>query len=319
MTGPVVVFNPVSGLDADEVRAALAAAGLTGIRWVETTKDDPGVTASRAAVDDAASLVIACGGDGTVMACVTGLAGSDVPLAVVPAGTGNLLARNFAIDRSLAGAATIAAIGVRRRIDVGVLGDERFAVMAGIGFDAQMLRDAPRELKDKVGWLAYVISGVRTARRSPRATFRLTLDDGRVVRRRGRGVLVGNVGDLQAGLPVLPGAVPDDGAFEIGVLAARSARDWLGLLVRLVLRSTPRERQLEVFTSSRVDVTVDRDLPLQLDGDVRRPTRHFVAEIQPRALTLCVPADEKAPAEDQREESVATSEGSSGSTPSAVM
>jgi diacylglycerol kinase family enzyme len=308
MTGPpVVVFNPVSGLDAGDVRDALTAVGLTDVRWIETTKDDPGVRASREAVGDQAALVVACGGDGTVMACVTGLAGSDVPLAVIPAGTGNLLARNFAIDRTLAGAAAIAATGVRRRIDVGMLGNERFAIMAGVGFDAQMLRDAPRQLKDKVGWLAYVISGVRTARQSPTAWFRLTLDGGTVVRRRGRGVLIGNVGDLQAGLPVLPGAVPDDGTFEIGLLAARTARDWLGLLARLVLRGTPRERQLEVFTAARVDVAVDRELPLQLDGDVRPPTRQFTAAVLPRALTLCVPADAQAPAEDQPEESAATS------------
>ena len=195
MTDTVVVFNPVSGLDADEVRAALATAGLHDVQWVETTKEDPGTNAARAAVEAGASLVVACGGDGTVMACVSAVAGSDVPLAVIPAGTGNLLARNFKIDRTLAGAAEIAVQGVRRRIDVGMLGEERFAIMAGIGFDAQMLKDAPRQLKDKVGWLAYVISGVRTAKSSPAARFTLTFDDGRTVRRRGRGVLVGNVGE----------------------------------------------------------------------------------------------------------------------------
>ena len=299
MTGSVVVvFNPVSGLDADEVRAALSDAGLSDVEWVETTKDDPGTKAAKDAVANKASLVVACGGDGTVMACVSGMAGSDVPLAVIPAGTGNLLARNFKIDRTLPGAAAIAAQGVRRPIDVGILGDERFAIMAGMGFDAQMLRDAPRALKDKVGWLAYVISGIRTARRSPAVRFELVLDKDRTVKRRGRGVLVGNVGELQAGLPVLPGAVPDDGVFEIGLLAAQSPIEWLGLFVRLVARRTPRAAQLEVFTAAHIAVTVDRGLPLQLDGDVRPSTRTFVCEVLPMSLLLCVPADEPAPTDD---------------------
>ncbi|MDQ1702844.1 MAG: hypothetical protein QOF57_2096 [Frankiaceae bacterium] len=313
----VVVFNPVSGLDAREVREALSGAGLTEIHWVETTKDDPGTNAAREAVRSGAALVVACGGDGTVMACVSGVAGSDVPLAVVPAGTGNLLARNFKIDRTLAGAAAIAATGVRRRIDVGVLGEERFAIMAGIGFDAQMLKDAPRELKDKVGWLAYVISGIRTAKSSPAAHFVLTLDDKQTVRRRGRGVLVGNVGELQAGLPVLAGAVPDDGVFEIGLLAAQSPLEWVGLMLRLVARRPPRAAELEVFTAAHVEVTADRTLPLQLDGDVRPSTKRFTAEVLPSSLLLCVPADETAPGEDVPEAEEIASGKASGSIPAA--
>ncbi len=306
MTGRiVVVFNPVSGLVADDVRAALADVGLSDLEWVETTKEDPGTNAARGAVSSGASLVVACGGDGTVMACVTGIAGSDVPLAVIPAGTGNLLARNFAIDRTLLGAAGIAAGGVRRRIDVGVLGDERFAIMAGIGFDAQMLKDAPRQLKDKVGWLAYVISGVRTAKRSPAARFTLILDGKQTIRRRGRGVLVGNVGELQAGLPVLPGAIPDDGVFEIGLLAAQSPLQWLGLLVRLVLRRTPRAAELEVFSAAHVEVSVDRPLPLELDGDVRPPTTNFTAEVLPSSLLLCVAAAKPASAGGDTEDAAA--------------
>ena len=298
MTGSVVVvFNPVSGLDADEVRSALSEVGLTDLVWVETTKEDPGTKAATDAVTNGASLVIACGGDGTVMACVSGVAGSDVPLAVVPAGTGNLLARNFKIDRTLDGAAEIAAHGARRRIDVGVLGEEKFAIMAGIGFDAQMLKDAPRELKDKVGWLAYVVSGLRTARKQPSARFELRLDNNQTVSRRGRGVLVGNLGQLQAGLPVLPDAVPDDGVFDIGLLAAQSPWEWIGLFVRLVTRSTPRPGQLEVFRSARIEVSSDRKMPLQLDGDVRPSTRNFSCEVLPKSLSLCVPVDEPAEAE----------------------
>jgi diacylglycerol kinase family enzyme len=130
-------------------------------------------------------------------------------------------------------------------------------------------------------------------------------------------VLVGNVGQLQAGLPVLAGALPDDGVFEIGLLAARSPLEWMGLLVRLVLRRTPRTAQLEVFTAAHVEITVDRAMPLQLDGDVRPATKNFTAEVLPSALLLCVPADKPAPAEELTEGDAVAAGKAAGSIPPA--
>src|SRR5207249_439378 len=131
----------------------LAATGLE-VLWLETTRQDPGRGLARKAVADGADLVMVAGGDGTVMACVTALAGTDVPLAVLPGGTGNLLANNFEIPRELDGALEVALRGDRRRLDVGAVGDDRFVIMCGIGFDAAMLRDADSELKARIGAVA---------------------------------------------------------------------------------------------------------------------------------------------------------------------
>lgn len=285
-----VVYNPTCGTGADVVREALAAAGLSDLDWLETTTEDPGAAVTRRAIRDGAGLVVVAGGDGTVMACVTAVAGSDVPLAVLPVGTGNLLARNFGIPLELAAAARVAAAGTCRRIDVGAVDEERFAVIAGMGFDAAMLRDAPPRMKSRLGWPAYVISGLRNVRRGPVAEFDLHLDDAPPVRRRGPGVLVGNVGRLQGGLLVLPDARGDDGQLDVAVLALRRLRDWAGLAVRVVLRRRPRPDQLETWRAARVEVRADRSLPVQLDGDVRPPADRLVAEVMPAALLLCVPA-----------------------------
>jgi YegS/Rv2252/BmrU family lipid kinase len=288
-----VVFNPATGggdtsRRKRDTQRALEAAGLD-VLWLETTPEDPGQGLTAKAVAEGVDLVMAQGGDGTVMACVTGLAGTDVPLAVLPAGTGNLLATNFDIPADLEAAVDVALDGDRVRLDVAATDDDRFVVMGGIGFDAAMLRDADPKLKERLGAVAYVLSGFKHLRR--RATrFRLRLDDRPPLERTGQGVLVGNLGRLQGGLPVMPDARADDGLLDVAVLQTRTVADWLALAVWVLLRRRRKDPQLETFQARRVEVHCDRLQPVERDGDpLDAPRDHLVIEVVPRALTLCVP------------------------------
>lgn len=288
-----VIFNPNGSVSEPAARAALGSAGLDGYRWLQTTAEDPGSGQAGSALRGGADLVVVCGGDGTVRAVVSALAGTGVALAVLPAGTGNLLARNYGIPLQVTAAAQLATAGGRRHVDIGVINGQRFAVMAGIGFDAAFLDNAPPSLKRTLGWVAYVVSGVRTLRHSPLATFDLRLDGSpEAIRRRGRGLLVTNVGRLQGGLELLPGAAGDDGRFEIGLLAPRRLRDWWGLVWRVVGKRRPQPWQLETWSASRVAVTVDRKLPVEYDGDVGGAGTEFSAHVEPAGLVLCVVADD---------------------------
>jgi YegS/Rv2252/BmrU family lipid kinase len=287
-----VVFNPATGGGDTsgrkrDTQQALEGAGVD-VLWLETTPEDPGQGLTAKAVAEGVDLVMAQGGDGTVMACVTGLAGTDVPLAVLPGGTGNLLATNFDIPADLEGSVEVALHGDRVRLDVAAMDDDRFVVMGGIGFDAAMLRDADPKLKEHVGAVAYVVSGFRHLRR--RATrFRLRLDDRRIDRT-GQGVLIGNLGRLQGGLPVMPDARPDDGLLDVAVLQTRTVADWLALAVRVLLRRRRKDPQLEAFQARRVEIDCDRPQPVERDGDpLDTPRDHLVIEVVPGALTLCVP------------------------------
>jgi YegS/Rv2252/BmrU family lipid kinase len=293
-----VVFNPATGGGEGAERRrdteqALAGAGLE-VLWLETTREDPGQGVTRRAVAEGVDLVMAQGGDGTVMACVTGLAGGDVPLAVLPGGTGNLLAANFDIPADLDGAVEVALHGERRRLDVAAMGDDRFVVMGGIGFDAAMLAEADPRLKERLGAVAYVISGLGQVRRRP-TRFRLRLDDRDPITRVGQGVLVGNLGRLQGGLPIMPDARPDDGLLDVAVLRTRTLPDWLRLAARVLLRRRRKDPELEVFRARKVEVRCDRPQPVERDGDPAGESDHLVVEVVPDALTLCVPRQGRNP------------------------
>jgi diacylglycerol kinase family enzyme len=293
VTGPrtAVVVNPVKVPDPAALRRtlreSLAAAGWPEPQWLETTAADPGRGQAAQAVANGAELVFVCGGDGTVMAAVTVLAGTDVALAVLPAGTGNLLAANLGLGTDPATGIQVALDGGRRRIDVGTVGDRCFAVMAGMGFDAQMLQGTSEAAKKRIGWLAYLGGAAKHLRGRP-MRVRIRLDGGPPMPRRPRSVLVGNVGRLQGGVRLLSQARPDDGKLDVAVLSPRSLRHWAAL-AWAVLRRRRRVPLMETFTAERVEIFSNRAQPRQLDGDLIEPGKSMKVQVRHRALLLCVP------------------------------
>jgi diacylglycerol kinase family enzyme len=286
-----VVVNPskVTDLAARraEIRAALAEAGWPDPLWLETTPEDPGRGQTEEAVRRGVAVVFACGGDGTVMACASTLAGSDVALAVLPSGTGNLLATNLNLPSEVVGGVRAATGGTRQRIDLGKCDGTYFAVMAGMGFDAQMIDQTSERLKSAVGWPAYVVGALRKLRDRP-MQVRIRLDRGTPMDRRARTVLVGNVGRLQGGIPLLPDARPDDGWLDVAVLSPHSIRHWLAL-AWAVLRRRRRVPRMETFRARTVEVFSRRPEPRELDGDLIAPGRLLEVTVRPAALWLCVP------------------------------
>jgi YegS/Rv2252/BmrU family lipid kinase len=287
-----LVVNPTKQADPGEFRAMVGAVmaehGWSEPLWLETTAGEPGVEAARTALRSGADLVLACGGDGTVTACAAGVAGSGVPLGVLPMGTGNLLARNVGVPLDLGEALAAALTGVIRPLDVGTANGKPFVVMAGVGFDAKMLGGASEELKKRLGWGAYVVSALAHLRDRP-MRVRLRADGAPVLRRRASGVVIGNVGWLQGGLPLLPDAVPDDGLLDVIVLSARGWAEWLALAGHVLLRRRASGRLARLaFRELRLDL--ERAHPWELDGEVMGSTRQLVVTVQAGALLLRVPA-----------------------------
>ena len=286
-----VIVNPVKHQDLPGFRAevctALAEHGWADPLWLETTPEETGRGLAEAAVAEAVDVVLASGGDGTVTACAEGLAGSGVPLAVLAAGTGNLLARNLGLPLDLPEALATALGGTDRRLDVGVANGRRFVAMAGIGFDAELLDSAGEPLKRRLGWAAYVLSALRHLRDRP-VRVRLRADGGPVLRRRAAAVIIGNVGALQGGLALLPGAQPDDGQLDVLVLTARGWTGWLALSADVLMR---RSRTSRVVRGRVRELRVDLDRPQlwELDGEVMGTARELFICVQPGALLVRVP------------------------------
>ena len=123
--------------------------------------------------------------------------------------------------------------------------------LSGIGFDAAMMRDAPEKLKRRVGWPAYVVSGARHLR-GRIIRVKITVDGGETLHRRVRTVVVGNVGRLQAGIPLLPDAEPDDGILDVIVIAPRGLLDWGRVADRVLTRRSRPDRRMERYRGRHV-------------------------------------------------------------------
>jgi diacylglycerol kinase family enzyme len=186
-------------------------------------------------------------------------------------------------------ALAVALGGVQQPIDAGRVNGTLFVVMAGLGLDAQMLSDASDSLKKRLGWFAYAISAVRHLGDRP---MRVTIsaDGGRRRRMRASALIVGNVGWLRGGLPLLPDARPDDGVLDAVVLIAGGPIRWLAVAADVLLRRSAHGGIYRV-QFSELQVTLDQEQPWELDGEVMGSTRQLTVVAQPAALLLRMPPE----------------------------
>lgn len=281
----VAIWNPASGSAPDEEQLKAGLGGDT--KLVETTPEDPGSGQAAEAVSNGADLVIACGGDGTVRACLEPLAESATSLGIVPLGTGNLLARNLSIADGL-DAASAAGRGETRRIDLGRINGETFAVMAGSGFDALMIRDANDEVKSRFGTIAYVISAAKNLRTDLVHTA-IEVDGKSWFQGRSSMVLIGNFGTITGGIDVFPEARPDDGLLDIAIMSPNKVRQWLAVAWHLI-RNKPIPLRHARRTQGRHIVVKHREpRAFELDGEDREPARRLDISVLPNAISIRLP------------------------------
>jgi YegS/Rv2252/BmrU family lipid kinase len=271
-----------------ELRRQLADAGVEEPLWFEVPKSKKAPKRVREAVDQGAELVLVWGGDGMVQRSIDVLAGHDVAIGILPAGTANLFATNLGIPHDLDEALRVALSGRNRKLDVGRVNGERFAVMAGVGFDARMIGGADRSSKDKLGRLAYVRSAV-TAMRAGAAKVRIKVDGAQWFKGAATCVLVGNVGTASGGLVVFPDAEPDDGVLDVGVVTAKGSLQWMRVLARVARKDSGRSPFVHTTRAHKVDVRLDREVLYELDGGSRSKVTRLKFRAQPSAITVRVP------------------------------
>ncbi len=306
-----VVVNPTKFEDMGEIERRLGAVcddhGWAEPVLLETTENDVGFGQTREAVERGVDLVCALGGDGTVRAVAQELVGTGVPLGLLPGGTGNLLARNLELPvDSLERALEVALTGRNRHVDAAWMtldpddleleehvgegssaGERRhaFFVMAGLGLDAAIMDSTSEELKNRIGWGAYVPAGFKHFLRD-RFKVTLSVEGGEEETERARTVVIGNCGKITGGIDLMPDAEPDDGTLDIVVLAPRGLAAWLAVVGRVVTKSGRRTTHMSRFRGTSARVTVDDPQRVQVDGDIIGEARRLVCEVQPRALIV---------------------------------
>ena len=292
-----VVLNPIKVEDVGQFQSIVdlmaAEAGWSAPTYHLTSVEDSGTGQAERASVEGTDLVIVCGGDGTVREVCAELAGTGIPVGIVPAGTGNLLARNLDIPLYIRSAVDIALTGQDRAIDlVAVSGDgiedSHFMVMAGMGFDAAIMEGVNEDFKKKVGWLAYVISGLKSLM-FPATKVSISVDGQPPTVHRARTIVVGNVGYLQAGMPLLPDAAIDDGVLDVVVLYPRRFLSWVPLAFRVLAKRSRTDDTINRMTGQTVVVRAHTDTPRQLDGDAVGPGRELRMECLHGKLLVRVP------------------------------
>ncbi len=313
-----VVYNPAKGA-VDRIRETVQAAeerhSWGRSLWYPTDREDLGRRAAQDALAARPAVILVVGGDGTLRAVAEVVRGTEVPLAILPRGTGNLLARNLGIPlRDIGSAVRIAFAGASRKIDVGVVDFQRddgsrasrtFLVMAGIGLDAEMAEHTNPLAKKHLGWLAYVAPIARSIIVNHHFSLRYRIDGGPARSTRAHTIIVGNCGTLAGNMLLLPGAVIDDGLLDVVMLRPEGRFGWARIGTRLtaqgvahlsrfgryLMRSAPSLRALAYARGRQFDVRFGLPHTMQLDGDGFGTIVSARITVHPSALRVCLPEE----------------------------
>jgi len=264
-----VIINPSAGRKTAVLAELNQIFKSTGIRWsVEITQEEgDGVRIARQLVEKGARIVAVYGGDGTISEVATSLAGTQAALALLPGGTGNVLAYEFGIPQDFVAAAKLLVTEhTIRSVDIGVIGNRKFLLRAGVGFEAMAVERTPRELKDRFGLLAYGIGGLQALIESQPVRYTLELD-GETQIAQGVVCSVANSGHLGIpGLRLSPKVDTQDGLLDVFVLK----RVDLKLLVQIIsenLADSLGLRDIQHWQVKQVKILSDPPQTVQVDGD----------------------------------------------------
>lgn len=316
-----LVYNPIK-VDGPALKARVkrlaAAAGWSRVLMLETTVEDEGAGVTAQALEAKVDAVLVAGGDGTVRAVAAALRGTGVPLAIVPSGTGNLLARNLLLPLDDADAMITAAFsGDRVPIDIGVatvtrtdrsVEEHGFVVMAGIGLDADMIANTNPKLKKSVGWVAYVDGAARSLVTAKPFRVLLQLDGHRLHAAKVQSVLFANCGSLPAGIALIPDASISDGILDIVLFQPTGWFGWLGVwrkvwwdnsvlrrsrAGRRVLERRGRDTSVHYMQGKGAEVAPATPQAIELDGDEFGTAARIRCHIEAGGLITAVPAGHK--------------------------
>ena len=273
-----------------ELRQVLERAGVSDPFWSEVPKSRYAPERVEKALAEGAETIFAWGRDGMVQRCVDVMADTGARLAILPAGTANLFASNLEIPDDIGEAVHVGLNGREKKLDLGKMNGEHFAVMAGAGLDARMIRDADGGPKDKYGRIAYIWAASRNLRVDP-FEARIEVNGDLWYEGDASCLLIGNVGTLFGGLEAFESASPEDGQLELGVTQAESLGQWARTVARTAIGSASQSPFVQATKAKKIHVTFDRKVLYELDGGERKKVKRLKVKVKPEALTVMVPSE----------------------------
>lgn len=286
----VIIINPVSGKgDAKRKKAhVLKLAKDYGFRG-KVYETSPTLSASKIAeqaIKSGAKHLVVCGGDGTIMEVIQRCFKTDVVLGIVPFGTGNLLSKNLNLPSKLEDSLKVALTGKIVMIDIGRANGIFFAIIAGIGLDAEIMEITDRHFKNRLGFTAYVIGWLRSLRKSS-GIYKISIDGNKAKKYKAKSVMIANMGRIQTGLEAVPKTSANNGILRIGVMQASGFLTWIDLITNALKGNINKSRHYKLHTGKRVSIISLRGKKsFQCDGENFPPTDKLTVQIYPQILPI---------------------------------
>ena len=290
---PVIIVNPVSGRGLDRSRLQNVERLARKMGWdgeiLETTSQMHAGFLAQKAVHSGARHIIICGGDGSVMEALEAVAGTKCALGIVPLGTGNLFAVNLDLPRTINGALKVALFGVVRDIDIGLTNGVYFGILTGIGWDAAMVRDANRELKDRLGLLAYFLAAIRNLEH-PISRYEITIDGQPSLTVSAKSIIVANMGLIPGRIEAIPKAHPDSGELTIAIVQAESLFSWVALSASALTGRLVDDSRLQLFSGKHIVIqSLDGPQLVEADGNDQPSTERLTVQVVPGGASIYMP------------------------------
>lgn len=286
----IVIFNPRSGRVRERQAQVADFCTLMSARGFhvearQTERPNHATELAREGVERNVDLIVANGGDGTLNEVLQGMVGSQVPLAVWPGGTANVLALDLNLPRTAPGVVDLIAQNHRERIHIGRAGNRYFFFTAGIGLDAEIIEAVNSELKRRVGKGAFWIAGFSHLVKWQPTEITLKID-GRDYA--GTFAVVGNSFGYGGTLSITPHARLNEDVLDVCIFSGTSKLKYINNLIACLQR---RHLELDTVTyvkTRKIEANSNLPIPVQADGELVG-TLPMTFEIIPDALTLIVP------------------------------
>ncbi len=286
------IINPASGQGDPKKRKTEIVRIAKSLGWngktLQTTRTKDASILAAQAIKEGANHIVVCGGDGTIMEALQAVSKTKVVLGIVPLGTGNLFAQNLGLLGSKDDAIRRALFGVVQRIDIGKVNDTFFAIIAGIGFDAEIMKETNRKLKNKYGFFAYLLSSVKAFNKKS-GVYEISLDNKPFKRYKAKSILVANMGKIQAGIEAVPHAHHQSGVLHIAVIQASTFRSFLSILGNALLGKVQQSPHFTLMQAKTIQIrSLKGAKSYQCDGNHFPPTSSLFVEIFPKSVSILV-------------------------------